>query len=107
MNKIIGVFVCFSRMLLPGILIFKGLTDRRLYKSIGVKGLTCNWHDRKHVSAYVIDTRITSLPWPTTCNMNTFIQYVTSISLPDVWLHTVVQMDHLLLITLNVLTFCC
>jgi hypothetical protein len=30
----------FSRIFLLGILIFKGLTARRLYKSFGVKGLT-------------------------------------------------------------------
>jgi hypothetical protein len=30
---------CFSRIFLLGILIFKGLTARRLYKSFGVKGL--------------------------------------------------------------------
>jgi hypothetical protein len=35
----IGVYVGFSRIFLPGILIFKGLTARRLYKSFGVKGL--------------------------------------------------------------------
>jgi hypothetical protein len=33
----VGVFVGFSRILLLGILIFKGLTARRLYKSFGVK----------------------------------------------------------------------
>jgi hypothetical protein len=33
------VFVDFSRILLLGILIFKGLTARRFYKSFGVKGL--------------------------------------------------------------------
>jgi hypothetical protein len=33
------VFVGFSRIFLLGILIFKGLTERRLYKSFGVKGL--------------------------------------------------------------------
>jgi hypothetical protein len=33
-----GVFVGFSRIFLLGILIFKGLTARRLYKSLGVKG---------------------------------------------------------------------
>jgi hypothetical protein len=33
------VFVGFSRIFLLGILIFKGLTARRLYKSFGVKGL--------------------------------------------------------------------
>jgi hypothetical protein len=31
---------CFSRIFLLGILIFKGLTARRLYKLFGVKGLT-------------------------------------------------------------------
>jgi hypothetical protein len=34
-----SVFVCFSRIFLMGILIFKGLTARRLYKSFGVKVL--------------------------------------------------------------------
>jgi hypothetical protein len=34
------VFVGFSRIFLMGILIFKELTARRLYKSLGVKGLT-------------------------------------------------------------------
>jgi hypothetical protein len=38
----IGVFVGFSRIFLLGILIFKGLTARRLYKSFGVKGLKYN-----------------------------------------------------------------
>jgi hypothetical protein len=33
------VFVGFSYIFLLGILIFKGLTARRLYKSFGVKGL--------------------------------------------------------------------
>jgi hypothetical protein len=32
-------FLGFSRIFLLGILIFKGLTARRLYKSLGVKGL--------------------------------------------------------------------
>jgi hypothetical protein len=36
----IVAFVGFSRIFLPGILIFKGLTARHLYKSFGVKGLT-------------------------------------------------------------------
>jgi hypothetical protein len=35
----IGVFVGFSRIFLLGILIFKALTARLLYKSLGVKGL--------------------------------------------------------------------
>jgi hypothetical protein len=34
-----AVFVGFSRIFLLRILIFKGLTARRLYKSFGVKGL--------------------------------------------------------------------
>jgi hypothetical protein len=33
------LFVGFSRIFLLGILIFKGLTARRLYKSFGVKGV--------------------------------------------------------------------
>jgi hypothetical protein len=33
-------FVGFSRIFLLGILIFKGLPARLLYKSLGVKGLT-------------------------------------------------------------------
>jgi hypothetical protein len=35
----IGIFVGFTCTFLLGILIFKGLTARRLYKSFGVKGL--------------------------------------------------------------------
>jgi hypothetical protein len=35
-----GVFVGFSRIYLLGILIFKGLTALRLYKSFGITGLT-------------------------------------------------------------------
>jgi hypothetical protein len=35
----IGVFLGFSRIFLLGIIIFKGLTARRLYKLFGVKGL--------------------------------------------------------------------
>jgi hypothetical protein len=38
-ERIIGVFVGFSRMFLLGVLIFKGLTARSLYKSFGDKGL--------------------------------------------------------------------
>jgi hypothetical protein len=37
----INLFVGVSRILLLGILIFKGLTARRLYRSFGVKGLNC------------------------------------------------------------------
>jgi hypothetical protein len=40
----IGVFVGFSRIFLLGILIFKGLTARRLYMSFDVKGLTAFKH---------------------------------------------------------------
>jgi hypothetical protein len=36
---LIVAFVGFSRIFLLGILIFKGLTARRFYKSFGVKGL--------------------------------------------------------------------
>jgi hypothetical protein len=35
----IGVFVGFSRIFLLGVLIFKGLSARRFYKSFGFKGL--------------------------------------------------------------------
>jgi hypothetical protein len=35
----LGLFVGFSLIFLLGILIVKGLTARRLYKSLGVKGL--------------------------------------------------------------------
>jgi hypothetical protein len=38
----IGLFVGYSRIFLPGILIFKGLTALSLYKSFGVKGLKMN-----------------------------------------------------------------
>jgi hypothetical protein len=42
----------FSRIFLLGILIFKGFTARRLYKSFGVKGL--NFYARPHKQiAYV------------------------------------------------------
>jgi hypothetical protein len=34
-----GVFVSFSRIFLLGILIFKGLIARHLYKLFGIKGL--------------------------------------------------------------------
>jgi hypothetical protein len=36
------LIVDFSHMFLLGILIFKGLTVRRLYKSFGIKGLKLN-----------------------------------------------------------------
>jgi hypothetical protein len=42
------VFVGFSRIFLLGILTFKGLTARPVYKSFGVKGL--NLHDTFHES---------------------------------------------------------
>jgi hypothetical protein len=44
----ISVYVGFSRIFLLGILIFKGLNARRLYKSLRVKGL----------SALTLDTEI-------------------------------------------------
>jgi hypothetical protein len=37
--SVVGVFVGFSRIFLVGILIFKGLTARHLYKSFSFKGL--------------------------------------------------------------------
>jgi hypothetical protein len=43
---IIGVFAGFSRIFLLEILIFKGLTARRLYKSFGLKGLKRNSHSK-------------------------------------------------------------
>jgi hypothetical protein len=43
----IGVFVSFSHIFLLGILIFKGLTERRLYKSFGFKGLI--QHNGSHI----------------------------------------------------------
>jgi hypothetical protein len=36
----IGIFVSFSRIFLLRILIFEGLTARRLYRSFDVKGLS-------------------------------------------------------------------
>jgi hypothetical protein len=45
--RAIGVFVGFSHMFLLGILMFKGLTARHLYKSFGVKGL------RSSTSSYI------------------------------------------------------
>jgi hypothetical protein len=38
-NNWFYTYIGFSRIFLLGILIFKGLTARRLYKSFGVKGL--------------------------------------------------------------------
>jgi hypothetical protein len=39
-------FICwFFTHILVGILIFKGLLERRLYKSFGVKGLIQNWEE--------------------------------------------------------------
>jgi hypothetical protein len=38
-HNLIGMFVCFSRTYLLGVLNFKGLTARLLYKSFGVKRL--------------------------------------------------------------------
>jgi hypothetical protein len=42
------LFDGFSRIFLLGILIFKGLTARRLYKSFGVKGLMTPWWGGGH-----------------------------------------------------------
>jgi hypothetical protein len=40
-----GVFVGFSRIFVLWILIFKGLTARRLYKSYGVEGLRTEYSE--------------------------------------------------------------
>jgi hypothetical protein len=47
----IGVFVWFSCIFLLGILLFKGRTARRLYKSFGVKGLMLQWAIYSHHQA--------------------------------------------------------
>jgi hypothetical protein len=54
----IGVFVGFSPIFLLGILIFKGLTARRLSKSFGVKGLTINFFDERAVESPIVHTMI-------------------------------------------------
>jgi hypothetical protein len=46
-----GVFVDFSRIFLLGILIFKRITVRRLYKSFGVKGLISSTYS-EHLFAH-------------------------------------------------------
>jgi hypothetical protein len=53
----IGVFVGFSRIFLLGILIFKGLTARRLYKSFGVKGLMGRVQKQAVYWGWVIDIK--------------------------------------------------
>jgi hypothetical protein len=40
----------FSRIFLPGILIYKGLTARRFYKSFGLKGLM--WQTNSHAAPF-------------------------------------------------------
>jgi hypothetical protein len=47
------VFVGFSRIFLLGILIFKGLIARRLYKSFGIKGLTHNTVEKEKKIFYM------------------------------------------------------
>jgi hypothetical protein len=57
-------FVGFSRIFLLGILIFKGFTARRLYKSFGVKGLnSCATVWRCDECVWFIDTRILFCLW--------------------------------------------
>jgi hypothetical protein len=46
----------FSRIFLLGILIFEGLTARRLYKLFGVKGLMSGWKIRNEVEKSVMPT---------------------------------------------------
>jgi hypothetical protein len=48
-GSVLSAFVGFSRIILLGILIFKGLTVRRLYKSFGVKGLNDIFKGRNSV----------------------------------------------------------
>jgi hypothetical protein len=47
------VFVGFSRILLLGILIFKWLATRRLYKSFGVKGLKYQYSIKAYVFQWI------------------------------------------------------
>jgi hypothetical protein len=58
----IVVFVEFSPIFLLGILIFKGLTARRLYKPFGVKGLNIRLTPRHNM--YVTGTCDASLKVP-------------------------------------------
>jgi hypothetical protein len=46
-SDVVRVFVGFSRIFLLGILIFKRLNARRVYKSFGVKGL------KRYIVAFV------------------------------------------------------
>jgi hypothetical protein len=45
-----------SRIFLLGILIFKGLTVRRLYKSFGIKGLTITNINNIYIYIYIYIT---------------------------------------------------
>jgi hypothetical protein len=54
-------FVGFSRIFLLGILIFKGLTAQRLYKSFGVKGLNMVQQSDRLLTA---KPRVQSQGWP-------------------------------------------
>jgi hypothetical protein len=47
------VFVGYSRIFLLGILIFKGLTARRLYKAFGVNGLTNKQENNEPLNKHV------------------------------------------------------
>jgi hypothetical protein len=50
LNKLVHLLVFYAYIFLLGILIFKGLTARRFYKSFGVKGL-----NNLSSNMYVID----------------------------------------------------
>jgi hypothetical protein len=52
LNEWIVVFVGLSCIFLLGLLIFKGLTARHLYKSFGIKGLrNVSWSERRFILA--------------------------------------------------------
>jgi hypothetical protein len=46
---------------LQGILIFKGLTARRLYKSFGVKGLSCTLNRVNYTAVFVVSSQFTDV----------------------------------------------
>jgi hypothetical protein len=76
-ERIIGVFVGFSRIFLLGILIFEGLTARRLYKSFGVKGLIpdhqkeeCVGCRRNQVGTVIHETEQVDMEWQFTADIS-------------------------------------
>jgi hypothetical protein len=71
---IIVAFVGFSRIFLLGILIFKELTGRRLYKSFGVKGFM---NMSLHVK-YPLFLSECNKPWIFSTNLREIFKYQTS-----------------------------